>query len=104
MNSGMSLIVKTVTRLVASFITLFGIYIVLYVLFGGTQTVIGPLVGAIFFTLLPEILRDTEVWRYVIFAAAIILLMIWRPSGLISRSLIDRLLGRGREINEEAEV
>ncbi|MBN1490621.1 MAG: hypothetical protein JXA69_11950 [Phycisphaerae bacterium] len=30
MNSGMSLIVKTVTRLVAGFITLFGIYIVLY--------------------------------------------------------------------------
>ncbi len=83
---------------------LLSIYIVLYVLFGGTQTVIGPLVGAIFFTLLPEILRDTEGWRYVIFAAAIILLMVWRPSGLISRSMIDRILGRGRTINEEAQT
>jgi len=30
MNSGMSLIVKTVTRLVTSFITMYGIYVVLY--------------------------------------------------------------------------
>ncbi|MGY9001544.1 MAG: branched-chain amino acid ABC transporter permease, partial [Rhodospirillales bacterium] len=36
---------------------LFSIYVLLYVLIGGTQTPWGPLVGAMFFTFIPEILR-----------------------------------------------
>jgi branched-chain amino acid transport system permease protein len=85
------------------FNVLLSIYIVLYVLFGGTQTVLGPLFGALFFTLIPEALRVTNEWRFVIFAAAIILLMVWRPSGVISPSLLDRLLGRGRQMQEEGQ-
>ena len=46
------------------------ITIVLYVLLGGTQTVIGPLLGAAVFTLLPEVLRASAHWRYVVFAGA----------------------------------
>ena len=45
------------------------ISIVLYVLFGGTQSVVGPLLGAAVFTLLPELLRGSAQWRYVLFAA-----------------------------------
>jgi branched-chain amino acid transport system permease protein len=86
------------------FSVMLSIYIVLYVLFGGFLTVIGPLVGATFFTLLPEILRATNEWRFVIFAIAIILLMVWRPWGLISRSMMDRLLGRGRRVQEEGQT
>jgi branched-chain amino acid transport system permease protein len=78
------------------FSVLLSIYIVLYVLFGGFLTVIGPLVGATFFTILPEFLRATNEWRFVIFSVAIILLMVWRPWGLISREMIDSLLGIGR--------
>src|SRR5207253_10343842 len=48
------------------------ITIVLYVLFGGTQTVVGPLFGATAFTLLPELLRGSAQWRYVVFAAILI--------------------------------
>ena len=40
----------------------------LYVLLGGTQTIYGPLLGAAVFTLLPEVLRGSAQWRYVIFA------------------------------------
>ncbi len=86
------------------FNVLLSIYIVLYVLFGGTQTVLGPLFGALFFTLIPEALRVTNEWRFVIFAAAIILLMVWRPGGVISPSLVDRLLGRGRQMQEEGRT
>ncbi len=62
---------------------LFSIYIVLYVLLGGTQTVYGPLLGAMVFTLLPEVLRGSAAWRYVIFACVIIAMMSLRPQGLL---------------------
>src|SRR5919198_4929151 len=62
---------------------LFSIYVVLYVLLGGTQTVYGPLLGAAVFTLLPELLRGSAAWRYVIFACLIIAIMALRPQGVI---------------------
>jgi branched-chain amino acid transport system permease protein len=69
------------------------ISIVLYVLFGGTQSVLGPLLGAGVFTLLPEILRGSAQWRYVLFAATIIVVMVVRPQGLVTGAQIRRLLG-----------
>lgn len=73
------------------FNVLLSIYVVLYVLLGGTQTIYGPLLGAAFFTLLPELLRGSAQWRYVIFAALILALMTWRPQGVVTRSLLRRL-------------
>ena len=64
---------------------LFSIYVVLYVLLGGTQTVYGPLLGAAVFTLLPELLRGAAAWRYVIFACLIIAIMSLRPQGVLLR-------------------
>jgi branched-chain amino acid transport system permease protein len=61
------------------------ITIVLYVLLGGSQSVLGPLFGAGVFTLLPELLRSSAHWRYVIFAAILIVVMVLRPQGLITR-------------------
>jgi branched-chain amino acid transport system permease protein len=67
------------------------ITIVLYVILGGTQTTMGPLIGATIFTLLPELLRQSASWRYVVFAAAVILLMALRPQGLLTRGQLERL-------------
>ena len=72
------------------------ITIVLYVLLGGTQTVIGPLLGAAVFTLLPEVLRASANWRYVVFAAALIVIMALRPEGLVTGAQLRRLLGWNR--------
>ncbi|MEW6123005.1 MAG: branched-chain amino acid ABC transporter permease [Pseudomonadota bacterium] len=69
------------------FNVLLSVFTVLYVLFGGTQTVWGPLVGAAFFTLVPELLRASDQWRYAVFAAFIILFMAVRPQGLVTASL-----------------
>jgi branched-chain amino acid transport system permease protein len=69
------------------------ITIVLYVLLGGIQTVLGPLIGAAVFTLLPEVLRASANWRYVAFAAALIVLMALRPEGLVTAAQLRRLLG-----------
>jgi branched-chain amino acid transport system permease protein len=83
---------------------LFSIYVLLYVLMGGTQTVWGPVFGALFFTLVPEILRQfgsfhpalksLEAGRFIVFGLAVVLLMVWRPQGLITRTMIERLLRR----------
>lgn len=80
---------------------LFSIYVLLYVLMGGTQTVWGPLFGAIFFTLVPEGLRKLseldpslkflEGGRYIVFGVAVVLIMMFRPQGVITRTLIESL-------------
>jgi branched-chain amino acid transport system permease protein len=75
-----------------NFNVLLSIYVVLYVLLGGTQTVLGPLLGAAVFTLLPEVLRGSAEWRYVIFAVVILLLMLWRPQGVLTGDLLRRLV------------
>ncbi|WP_315837688.1 branched-chain amino acid ABC transporter permease [Bradyrhizobium prioriisuperbiae] len=76
------------------------VYTVLYVLLGGTQTVWGPLVGAAFFTLIPELLRAGGGWRYALFALFIIGFMAWRPQGLVTPALGRALtrMGRTREV------
>jgi branched-chain amino acid transport system permease protein len=74
------------------------IYTVLYVLLGGTQTVWGPLAGAAFFTLLPELLRVGASWRYVLFALFIIAFMAMRPQGLVTPDLGRRLMEQVRRL------
>ncbi|MGE5148230.1 MAG: branched-chain amino acid ABC transporter permease [Candidatus Eiseniibacteriota bacterium] len=83
------------------FNVLMSIYIVLYVLLGGTQTVFGPLIGAAVFTLLPEALRASAEWRYAIFAVLIIRLLGVRPQGLLTGATLRRLLGT-RALGAEA--
>jgi len=83
---------------------LFSIYVLLYVLMGGTQTVWGPVSGALFFTLVPELLRHVasldpslkslESGRFIVFGVAVVLLMVLRPQGLITRTMIERLFRR----------
>ncbi|MDR3209163.1 MAG: branched-chain amino acid ABC transporter permease [Oscillospiraceae bacterium] len=51
-------------------------------LIGGTGTLAGPVVGAFVVQLLSEGLRPFGVWRYVVYAALIILMMWVRPQGL----------------------
>jgi len=76
------------------FNSLLSIYVLLFVLIGGTQTAWGPLIGSLFFTLLPELLRIGGAWRYVIFGAAIVLMMVVRPEGIVTRALVHRLFRR----------
>jgi branched-chain amino acid transport system permease protein len=75
------------------------ISIVLYVLFGGTQSVFGPLIGAAVFTLLPELLRGGAQLRYVLFAAVVIVVMVIRPQGLVTAAGIGRFLARARDLS-----
>jgi len=78
---------------IQNFNILLSIFVLLYVLIGGTQTAFGPLIGAVFFTLMPEALRVSEEWRFVFFGILIILMMVVRPEGLVTRTMLDRIKG-----------
>ncbi len=64
------------------------------IIIGGTGTVFGPILGALIIHLLPAGLtyltflpsRDLASLQQIIYGAAMVLLMIYRPSGLIGRA------------------
>ena len=55
----------------------------LFVVLGGYTNVLGPIVGAAFVTLVPELLRPIQDWRMTFFGALLVIAAIWRPDGLI---------------------
>jgi branched-chain amino acid transport system permease protein len=61
-----------------------------YVVIGGGQTMWGPLVGATIFTLLPETLRPIQEFRIELFGLLILLVMLFRPAGMISAAMVRR--------------
>jgi len=72
--------------------------VLLFVLIGGTQTAWGPLVGATFFTVVPELLRIGGSWRYVVFGVIIVAMMMFRPEGIVTRTLLARIGFRRRRV------
>lgn len=59
------------------------IFPVLFVILGGVRNMWGPLLGAVLMTLLPEFLRPVAEWRNTIFCAAIVVMLLFRPEGLL---------------------
>lgn len=72
----------------------FSIFFLLTVVLGGLGTLWGPVVGALVFFLVPELLTGLESWRMMVYGAALLALMLFAPHGLVgaARSLFDRLL------------
>ena len=79
---------------------LFSIFVLLYVLIGGTQTPWGPLIGALFFTFVPECLRafgEATGWeligdlRFAVFGVIIVGMMVLRPEGIMTRTFLELL-------------
>jgi branched-chain amino acid transport system permease protein len=62
-----------------------------FLVVGGMQTYWGALAGATVLTVLPEYLRFLQEWRLAFLGAAMILVMIVRPQGLIDRRLFASL-------------
>ena len=78
------------------------ITIVVMVIAGGRATLVGPVLGAIVFTVLPEVLRATQVWRMTIFGVLLMLIMLFMPNGIwpalerLARRLQVRVTGPTR--------
>lgn len=60
------------------------LFIVLYVILGGTNNMWGPALGATIMTLLPEYIAFLKEWRPTVFAAFIIIMLLIRPEGLLT--------------------
>ena len=57
--------------------------ILIMVYLGGIGSIAGSVIGATIFTVLLEILRPLGVWRYVVMPLVLVLLMIFRPRGIM---------------------
>ncbi len=55
------------------------------VIIGGMGSIPGVILGAIGVTLLPEVLRQYDEYRFVIFGVLLVLLMRFRPQGLLGQ-------------------
>lgn len=64
------------------------------VIVGGQGTLIGPVVGAAFLTILPELVRSIAEYRMVIFGTAIIITMLVRPQGIAGSKMLAHKLGK----------
>ena len=61
------------------------IQILTFAVVGGTTNVFGPIVGAVFLTALPEIVRQFAAYRDVVNGIILILVIIFRPQGIVGR-------------------
>ena len=72
--------------------------ILIMVYLGGIASIFGSIIGAVIYTILLEILRPLGIWRMVLMPLMLVLLMIYRPHGIMGMkeafpfiSLRDRL-------------
>ncbi|MDC4223598.1 MAG: hypothetical protein MPW15_05040 [Candidatus Manganitrophus sp.] len=68
-----------------SFTFLESVRVLSMVVLGGMGSLPGAILGAFLLTVLPEILRELANYRMLIFGAALVVMMIFRPQGLLGR-------------------
>lgn len=57
--------------------------IIAFVIFGGTRSFLGPLIGASLLTVIPEMLRFSSNYRMILYGVAILVVIILRPEGIL---------------------
>lgn len=60
----------------------FSIFFLLTVVLGGLGTLWGPVIGALVFFLIPELLAGLQSWRMLIYGCLLLVLMLFAPHGL----------------------
>lgn len=68
-----------------SFTFLESVRVLSMVVLGGMGSLPGTLLGALLLTLLPELLRGLASYRMLIFGAALVVMMVFRPQGLLGK-------------------
>jgi branched-chain amino acid transport system permease protein len=70
------------------------------VIVGGMGTLIGPVFGAILLTLLPEVLRGVGDLRLVVYGAALTLVVLFMPGGLVQAArIVQEKFGLGGRLS-----
>lgn len=67
--------------------------ILVFAVFGGSEHLLGPVFGAVFLTTVPELLRSVSGYRNILYGVILLLVIVYRPQGLIDPPLIHRLRG-----------
>lgn len=78
-----------------SFEIIVSMTVLVVVITGGLASVRGVILGGVVLVGLPELLREFDAYRYLIYGALLILMMVWRPEGLIPSRR------RAQELHEE---
>lgn len=79
------------------------IEILVMVVLGGMGSMVGSIIAAVVLTALPELLRAVSDYRMVAYSLALVLMMIFRPQGLMGsydfsvKKIIENLLNREKK-------
>lgn len=86
-----------------SFTSDMSVMIVSVVVVGGVATLRGPVLGAILLVTFPEIFRSLQDYRFVVYGALLIIMMLVRPSGILGwKSPLPYKLPKGtKELMEQ---
>ncbi|MDQ5987475.1 MAG: branched-chain amino acid transport system permease protein, livM [Syntrophus sp. SKADARSKE-3] len=90
----------------ASFTFLESAMILAIVVLGGMGSILGVIVGALILILLPEYLRAFSEYRMLLFGAIMVLMMIFRPQGMVSnrRRVYEYQPEEGQKIGKEGRI
>jgi len=66
-----------------------GVDIAMYMVLGGMDTLYGPLLGAFVITYLSTALQFLADWRWEVWGTIVILVMIFRPQGILGRDTLS---------------
>lgn len=74
-----------------------------YVVFGGMGSLSGSIIATIVLTFLPELLRSFAEYRMIVYPLALIVLMIFRPQGLLGdKELSLKIFKKSSKIVEKS--
>jgi branched-chain amino acid transport system permease protein len=85
-----------------SFTFLWSALILMAVVLGGMGSTSGVVLGAVFVSVLPELLRDAANYRYFVFGILLIALMLFRPQGFWPARASERTPRRARAAGSDA--
>jgi branched-chain amino acid transport system permease protein len=66
-----------------------GVDIAMYMVLGGMDVLYGPLLGAFIITYLSTALQFLADWRWEVWGCIVVLVMIFRPQGILGRDTLD---------------
>jgi len=75
---------------------IYSMYVLIYMIVGGGQSFLGPILGAVILTFLPEVARPLKAYQPYIFGGVVILVMFLLPGGLVSLPQRIMTLFKGR--------
>jgi branched-chain amino acid transport system permease protein len=84
----------------ASFNFLVSVNVLSLIIIGGMGSIPGVVVGALALVGLPELLREFAEFRFVVYGAALVVMMLTRPEGLVPEARRQIELEEFREVGK----